>query len=456
MYVFADALALGLAAGAMALVLWLGWGLTPYAWPLVTAGCGWLVFRWACGLYPPEGISPVEELRRSCRTSATGGFVHLGMLASIGLLETERFLMLALWSLAPPLAYFARAAVLHNLDRLRASGKACVIVGAGQIGHDILSQLQREPEFRLVPVGIFSDLARRGAHIEGVPVLGSVADAETFVYPYPVRHVILALTPDGTDLHRTTRLASKLSHVYAKVQIISATSGVANMLVTARPIGAYLSLEMGQPRFSARQRSVKRIVDILVAAPALLLAAPIVAIAAVLVKIVSPGPAFFSQMREGLDGTPIRIWKVRTMVMNAEVRLAEYLSTHPAARFEYERTLKLRNDPRVIPKIGRFLRKMSIDELPQLLNVLKGQLSLVGPRVMLAHEVQRFSATGQRLRREVPPGITGLWQVLYRNNSDLEVWERADSYYVSNWSVWLDLWILLRTVKIVLTGAGAF
>jgi lipopolysaccharide/colanic/teichoic acid biosynthesis glycosyltransferase len=161
-------------------------------------------------------------------------------------------------------------------------------------------------------------------------------------------------------------------------------------------------------------------------------------------------------MREGVEGRLIRIHKIRTMVPDAERRLAEYLATNPAARFEWERTLKLRHDPRIIPGIGNFLRRASIDELPQLFNVLRGDMSLVGPRIMPTREVEMYSAAGRELRRDVPPGLTGFWQVTSRNNSDLKVREVADSFYVSNWSVWLDGWILLRTVRVVLAGSGAY
>ena len=134
----------------------------------------------------------------------------------------------------------------------------------------------------------------------------------------------------------------------------------------------------------------------------------------------------------------------------------EYLAANPAARFEYERTLKLRHDPRIIPRIGHLLRRSSIDELPQLWNIVRGDMSLVGPRIMPTREIELYSPAGQTLRRNVPPGLTGLWQVTARSNSDLKVREVADSFYVSNWSVWLDAWILLRTVRAVLAGSGAY
>jgi lipopolysaccharide/colanic/teichoic acid biosynthesis glycosyltransferase len=144
------------------------------------------------------------------------------------------------------------------------------------------------------------------------------------------------------------------------------------------------------------------------------------------------------------------------MVIDAESRLAAYLAENPAARAEYDATLKLRRDPRIIPGVGNFIRRTSIDELPQLYNIARGDMSLVGPRIMPKREVDLYTNRGQDLRRDVPPGLTGLWQVTSRNSSDLKVREVADSFYVSNWSIWLDGWIILRTVRVVLTGSGAY
>jgi lipopolysaccharide/colanic/teichoic acid biosynthesis glycosyltransferase len=144
------------------------------------------------------------------------------------------------------------------------------------------------------------------------------------------------------------------------------------------------------------------------------------------------------------------------MVKGAEAKLAKHLAADTAARFEYERTMKLRNDPRILPVVGKIIRKASIDELPQMWSIFKGDMSLVGPRVMPTREVDLYSQEGRDMRRDMPPGLTGFWQVEHRNDSDFQIREVADSFYVANWSIWLDLWIILRTVRVVLTGAGAF
>jgi lipopolysaccharide/colanic/teichoic acid biosynthesis glycosyltransferase len=203
-------------------------------------------------------------------------------------------------------------------------------------------------------------------------------------------------------------------------------------------------------------RGVKRAFDLALTVPVMLVAGPVIGIAALLVKIFSPGPAFFTQEREGEGGQVVRVYKIRTMVPNAEQRLAEYLRDDEEARFEWERFLKLRNDPRIIPVVGKVFRRFSIDELPQLWHVLTGEMSLVGPRIFALWHVARFPAEFRELRRQVPPGMTGLWQVAHRNSGDLKIQEIVDSYYIHNWSVWMDLWILFRTVRIVLTGKGAY
>jgi lipopolysaccharide/colanic/teichoic acid biosynthesis glycosyltransferase len=196
--------------------------------------------------------------------------------------------------------------------------------------------------------------------------------------------------------------------------------------------------------------------DVAISLPVLLLSSPLILLAGIAIKLADPGPVFFSQLREGRGGKPIRIWKLRSMVQGAEAKLAKHLAENEAARFEYERTMKLRQDPRILPVIGQLIRKASIDELPQLWSILKGDMSLVGPRVMPTREVDLYSPEGRDTRRDMPPGLTGFWQVEHRSNSDFQVRETADSFYVANWSVWLDLWIILRTVRVVLTGSGAY
>ena len=183
----------------------------------------------------------------------------------------------------------------------------------------------------------------------------------------------------------------------------------------------------------------------------LLLAAPVMLTVALLIKITSPGPVFFRQQRSGLNGAPFTIYKFRTMMSNAEQLKHELAAMNEMTGPVF----KVTNDPRVTP-LGKWLRKFSLDEFPQLFNVLRGEMSLVGPRPLPVDEVKRFHDLAHRRRLSVKPGLTCLWQVKGRNEiSDFKEWVRLDLEYIDNWSIWLDLQILLRTIPVVLVGTGA-
>jgi lipopolysaccharide/colanic/teichoic acid biosynthesis glycosyltransferase len=170
---------------------------------------------------------------------------------------------------------------------------------------------------------------------------------------------------------------------------------------------------------------------------------------------VSEGSPFYAQLRAGKDGRLIKVWKLRTMYPAAEERLEQYLSSNPAARLEWERYFKLTTDPRILPGVGHFLRRTSLDELPQIFNVIKGEMSLVGPRPFPKYHLDQFDTSFQSLRSSVIPGITGLWQVSARSDGDLEVQQALDTYYIRNWSIWIDFYILFRTFGAVVAGRGA-
>ena len=193
----------------------------------------------------------------------------------------------------------------------------------------------------------------------------------------------------------------------------------------------------------------KRVLDFVVAALILILCLPLMLLSALLIKFTSPGPVFYRQVRCGLYGRRFRLVKFRTMVEGAEDRLWEirHLNEMEGPVF------KMRNDPRVTP-LGRYLRKFSIDELPQIWNVIKGEMSIVGPRAPLPEEVEHYSVK-QRRRLSVKPGITCLWQISGRNDIDFNQWMELDLHYIDNWSFWLDVRIMLRTIPAVFTGRGA-
>jgi lipopolysaccharide/colanic/teichoic acid biosynthesis glycosyltransferase len=198
----------------------------------------------------------------------------------------------------------------------------------------------------------------------------------------------------------------------------------------------------------------KRLIDVALAVTVAILFLPCILVIAVALKTTSPGPLFYSQRRIGRGGRHFYAWKFRTMVCDADAVLKTYLQANPQARKEWERDHKLKQDPRVT-WIGRLLRQTSLDELPQLWNVLRGEMSLVGPRPIVNDEIRKYGEVFLEYTR-VLPGITGLWQVSGRNNTTYDERVSLDAYYVGNWSVWLDLHILFRTIRVVLLREGAY
>jgi len=199
------------------------------------------------------------------------------------------------------------------------------------------------------------------------------------------------------------------------------------------------------------QGVIKQVLDVVLASASLILVSPLFAFFALLIKLTSPGPVLFRQRRCGLNGQPFTILKFRSMVVDAEQRKGELAAMNEMGGPIF----KLTNDPRVTP-IGRFMRKYSVDEWPQLINVLRGEMSLVGPRAMDVEEVKRFDDWAHRRRFSVKPGLTGLWQISGRSNlKDFKDWVRFDLQYIDNWSLWLDLKIMWRTIPVVLAGTGA-
>ncbi|MCR5605802.1 MAG: exopolysaccharide biosynthesis polyprenyl glycosylphosphotransferase, partial [Treponema sp.] len=199
---------------------------------------------------------------------------------------------------------------------------------------------------------------------------------------------------------------------------------------------------------------VKRIVDLLILLAMSPLVIPIVLIVSIIVKISSPGPIFYGHKRVGKDGKEFKCWKFRSMVINADKMLDKILEEHPEMREEWERDRKFTHDPRVT-KIGKILRKTSIDELPQLWNVLVGEMSFIGPRPVTSPELAKYGDKANFIL-SVLPGLSGMWQISGRSTTGYEERITLDSYYIQNWSVWLDLWIIIKTVWVVLKGKGAY
>ncbi|PPG55682.1 UDP-phosphate galactose phosphotransferase [Rathayibacter sp. AY2B7] len=222
--------------------------------------------------------------------------------------------------------------------------------------------------------------------------------------------------------------------------------------IHTRPVAGLPLIHVETPRFDGRQRFAKRLFDILASTMLIILSAPVLVVVAVLVKVTSPGPVLFRQERIGLNGATFEMLKFRSMVVDAEARLAALASQQRAEGNSI--LFKMAKDPRVT-RVGAILRRFSLDELPQFLNVFRGDMSLIGPRPPLAREVEQYEEHVHR-RFLMKPGITGLWQVSGRSNLSWEDTVRLDLYYVENWSMTGDIVILFKTARAVLARDGAY
>jgi lipopolysaccharide/colanic/teichoic acid biosynthesis glycosyltransferase len=222
-----------------------------------------------------------------------------------------------------------------------------------------------------------------------------------------------------------------------------------------RSFGDLVGIEYTNNLLMAGNQFIKRAMDLVVGGVALIVSAPFLLAASALVLLIDGRPVLFFQERVGQNGRRFRVPKIRTMKLDAEARLEQYLAASPALREEWLGRYKLRDDPRVLPWVGHFLRRFSLDELPQLWTVVRGDMSLVGPRPFPDYHLESLPASFLVLRERVRPGITGLWQITARSYG-VETQETYDTYYIRNWSVWLDVYILGRTLAAVLRGRGAF
>jgi Undecaprenyl-phosphate galactose phosphotransferase WbaP len=249
-------------------------------------------------------------------------------------------------------------------------------------------------------------------------------------------------------------LLERYGQTFAHLLIIPDLFGFSSLWVAAKDMGGILGLEVRQQLLLPGPRLAKFMIDLLLTLIGGTLLFPVLVAVALLIRLDSPGPVFYGQIRIGQGGRRFRAWKFRSMVQNADQVLERYLQEHPELREAWETDHKLKNDPRVT-RVGQFLRRTSLDELPQLWNILRGEMSLVGPRPIVDEEIWRY---GDKLSlySKVPPGLTGMWQVSGRNDISYDERVNLDAYYVRNWSVWLDIYILMKTVWVVIVGEGAY
>lgn len=397
-------------------------------------------------LYAAHHISSVGSEARRLAMAAGLLTVLTAALATLLKLDLSRAWILGTLPCTFGTLLLERFAVRRTFDGLRESGlrrRRVLVVGGNTEARALCHMLQRERRLGYEVVGFIDDTG--GA--VGAPVLGGLDDVVEVARRTGATGVVVAAT--AIDLATSNRLVRTLTDAGIHVELSSTLHDVAPARLTVRALGRFPVIYVEPAIRDGWRAHAKRCFDVVLSAAALVLTAPVLLVAAVAVKLDSRGPVLFRQHRVGRDGRVFEVLKLRTMHVDAEERLAELLHLNEADGPLF----KLRDDPRVT-RVGRVLRTTSIDELPQLWNVLRGEMSLVGPRPALPREVAAWSPElHQRLR--VLPGITGAWQVSGRSDATFDEYARLDLSYVDNWSLLTDLSILVRTIPAVVLSKGA-
>lgn len=406
----------------------------------------------AARLYPGVCENPVDELRRSV-LAVTLSFLSLGASTYIVRdLSQSRLIFLLTWLSCLIYVPLLRALVRSVFAGQQWWGCPVAILGMGKTGHLVYDTLIANPRLGLRPVAVLDDDADQLPRNSSGLAMGPLSSCPVITKEQKIPYGIICMP--GLSRLELLRCVDLYGRCFSHILIMPDLVGMASLGVSVREVGGILGLEVTQRLLQPLNRAIKRTIDVVITLASLPVMIPVVCAAALLIRVESRGPIFYVNERIGLGGSKFRAWKLRTMVTNGEEVLEEHFQTHPHERKNWEATQKLKRDPRVT-RVGRLLRKTSIDELPQLWNVICGEMSLVGPRPFLPSQIEMYGSAFELYKR-VRPGLTGLWQISGRNHLTFNERVRLDVYVIQNWSVWLDIYILARTIGVVLTARGAY
>jgi exopolysaccharide biosynthesis polyprenyl glycosylphosphotransferase len=416
---------------------------------------GWALLAGVYRLYAREGTgmgrTTFDDLPDLLLLATLATWLGLVFLVETGLAHPRLRNLGVFWISFIVALVICRAISRAAARRLATDGcERTLVVGAGRIGSLVGRKLAARPRYGLELVGYLDD---DPLPLPGEPIahLGKMCDLERVIRAHRIERVIVAFSQlsgeaEADICRRCLELDVHLDIVPRLFEVIGARTRV-------HSLDGLALLSLSPPTLAGSSRTVKRAMDIVVSGAALLLLSPLLAVSAWRIKAGSPGPVFFRQERMGVGGKRFRIFKFRTMTVDADERKDDvaHLNKHVE---DGPRMFKIPDDPRVTP-FGRFLRRWSIDELPQLINVLRGEMSLVGPRPLILGEDEHIRGNSRR-RLSLTPGITGLWQVLGRSDIPFAEMVTLDYLYVTNWSLWGDIKLLSQTVPVVLQRRGAY
>jgi Undecaprenyl-phosphate galactose phosphotransferase WbaP len=407
------------------------------------------------GLYPGIAVNRFLELKRLVITTTFG---YLVMVAFVSVFEAteprDTGFFAILWILSLGFVPLSRWVIRGILIYFRMWGEPVVVFGNGERLAMILDHLNRFKKLGLRPVAIVS--SNEKTLVENtIPIISDSSWFQDLNHSTKWKNVgtaIIAYTEFYDSI--SSALVENRFGDFTRLIFVSGWEYLRSSWVQPVDLGGILGLEIRQNLLNKREQFLKQFLDVTLILIVSSLMLPFLLLLLGLVFLDSSGKPFYSQIRIGYQGKRFKLIKFRTMVPDADNLLRAYLENHPELRDEWNATHKLKNDPRTT-KFGQILRKLSLDEIPQIWNVLKGEMNIVGPRPIVDTEIQKYQDTFT-LYKQVKPGITGLWQVLGRNNTSYNERLRLDEYYVRNWSIWMDIYIIIRTAWVVIRRRGAY
>lgn len=418
----------------------------------------WLVLFYLWKLYDHRFLFGGTKEYARVINACTSGMIAIVFYSFLFLRDAEpegnisRIWLLLAWGLSILMVGGYRFFFRRWVYYLRKKGhllRRAIIVGDDDESRAIIEQLRTAPTTGVEIVGIVDNLRPKGSRIGDLPVLGKSDSLSELTERYQVDDLIISSTAlsreELLEIYRTFGMNGNVELKLSPGLFELFTTGV-----RVQEAGFVPLISLNKLRITGIDAFLKSLFDYALTVVALILFLPLMLVIAILVKLDSPGPVIYRRQVLGTGGRTFDAFKFRTMRVDAE----EYLQKHPALAEELKRTGKIKDDPR-ITRLGRFLRKYSLDELPQLFNVLLGQMSLVGPRMIAPSELEKFGRWKYNLLT-VKPGITGLWQVSGRSDLFYEDRVRLDMYYIRNYTIWLDLHIISSTIGVVLKGKGAY
>lgn len=402
------------------------------------------------GLYPSIGINPVEELKR---LSSSTTIVFLGLTAFAFILRSPNIYSRAVfglsWFFALLLLPLGRNLLRAVGVRLQLWGEPVAIIGKDSDVDSLINYLRDNPKTGLRPVVIFAQSKSLPVTTD-IPIYSDEVISQVCSKRLIQSALVVSQGINGAD----NDVIENYENIFRRIILVDSQPSSYLLWVSLKNLGDMLGLEIQYNLLNNWSQFLKRLIDIIISSFVMIFFFPFFALLTIIIKLDSSGSAFYYQDRIGHDGKLFRMIKFRTMHRDADQMLEAYLNDHPEQVDQWNEYQKLQDDPRVT-RVGKYLRRFSIDEIPQVMNVLRGEMSLVGPRPFFPDQKEMYGPAYAHYIR-VHPGVTGMWQISGRNNTPFQERAQWDEYYVRNWSIWLDLYILARTFGVVISRKGAF